>query len=245
MATEEKNTVFVELYDLKFSGRTDDRFGRVATTRSLREEDLINIAVRQGTDLNPTTLRASLDILKKIAIKEIANGASVQFGLGFFGLDARGIFIGDHARWDPAANSLHVRTASSIELRAAIKDVHVKVLGMASSGTIINTLTDKFSREENTLLTPGGGVNLVGRKIRIAGESAENGIRLIEQASGTKYLIPAGSVLVNNPKRVTFIVPPDLPAGDYKLSLTTQFTTGTIMLKEPRTYLFDYVLAVL
>jgi hypothetical protein len=244
MATEKKNTVLVELYDLKISPKADDRFGRVVTTRSLRESDLISIAVERRTDLNATTLRASLDILKEIAIEEVANGASVQFGLGFFNLDVRGIFIGDHAQWNPDVNSLHVKTAAGVELRTAIRNVHVKVLGMANSGTIINTLTDKSSGEENTRLTPGGAVNLTGSKIKIAGGSAENGIRLIDQNTGAETLIPMISVPLNNPKRVTFVVPGSLPVGDYKLSLTTQFSSGNTLLKEPRTYLFDNVLAV-
>jgi hypothetical protein len=43
---------------------------------------------------------------------------------------------------------------------------------------------------------------------------------------------------------VSFIVPADLPAGDYKLSLTTQYSSSGVLLKDPRTYTFDYVLAV-
>jgi hypothetical protein len=205
---------------------------------------LIDLAVVGRTDLNPTTLRASLDILKKIAIREIANGASVQFGLGYFSLGVNGIFIGDHAKWNPDENSLCVKVASSVELREVIKNVHVNVRGMASSGTYVNTLMDKSSGEENSILTPGGGVNLTGVKIKIAGESDENGIRLIEQNSGVEYPIPMETILVNDPKKVTFIVPIDLPVGDYKLSLTTQFSTASTLLNEPRTYLFDYVLAV-
>jgi hypothetical protein len=244
MASEKKNTVFVELYDLKISEKADDRFGRVVTTQSLHEGDLINIAVKRRTDINPTTLRASLDILKEIAIEEIVTGASVQFGLGFFSLDVKGIFIGDHAQWNPEVNSLRVKTAPGVDLRTAIRDAHVKVLGRARSGIVINNLIDKTSGEENTRLTPGGGINLTGSKIRIAGESAENGIRLIEQSSGAITRIPTESVLINDPKKITFIVPGDLPAGDYKLSLTTQYSTAATTLKEPRAYLFDYVLAV-
>jgi hypothetical protein len=52
------------------------------------------------------------------------------------------------------------------------------------------------------------------------------------------------SVPVNNPKKVIFIVPPHLPPGGYKLRLTTQYTSGGVPLKKPRTYLFDYVLEV-
>jgi hypothetical protein len=244
MAEEQKNTVIVELYDLPLTVRTDDRAGKVVIPKSLREIDLIGIAVKRRTDLNPTTLRSSLDILKEIAIEQIANGSSVQFGLGFFSLGVKGVLIGDHPKWDPEVNSLRVKVASSVELREVIKNVHVHVRGMASSGTFVNHLIDKSSGEENSTLTPGGGVNLTGIKIKIAGESDENGIRLIEQNSGVEYPIPMETILVNDPKKVTFIVPIDLPVGDYKLSLTTQYSSSNTLLKEPRTYLFDYMLAV-
>jgi hypothetical protein len=240
----ETNTVFVELYDLTLSERKDDRFGRVVTSRSLSEDDLINIAVQRRTDLNPITLRASLDILKEVAIKGLANGASVQFGLGFFGLDVKGVFIGDQAEWNPALHSLHVKAAANIEVRQAVKNIRVNMRGMASIGTVINIVKDVASGEQNAILTPGGGVNISGSKIKIAGDDATVGIRLINQADGTETRIAANAVLTNEPKRVVFIVPADLSAGDYKLSITTRYSGGTNLLKEPRTALFDYVLAV-
>jgi hypothetical protein len=243
MSTE-KNNVFVELYDLSLSERTDDRFGRVVTSKSLREDDLIKIAVQRRTDLSPSSLRAALDILKEIAIEEIANGASVQFGLGFFSLDVKGVFIGDQAGWDAAQHSLHVKTSASVELRQVVRGVHVNVRGMASAGTVINVVKDVASGEENTTLTPGGGVNIGGSKIKIAGDNPENGIRIVNQGTGEATAIPTAAILTNEPKKVSFIVPAALSAGDYKLSITTQFSGGSALLKEPRTCLFDHVLAV-
>ncbi|MPN44831.1 hypothetical protein SDC9_192398 [bioreactor metagenome] len=39
-------------------------------------------------------------------------------------------------------------------------------------------------------------------------------------------------------------MPADLPAGDYVLRIVTQFSTANMLLKEPRIYNFDYILAV-
>jgi hypothetical protein len=55
--------------------------------------------------------------------------------------------------------------------------------------------------------------------------------------------VPTGAIAINEPSKITFVVPSDLPAGDYKLSITTQFTSGAVPLNEPRTYVFNYVLA--
>ena len=130
MATTEKNKVMVELYDLSITNRKDDRFGRVVTSKTLNEDDLVKTAVSRRTDLNPTTLKASLDILKDIAIEEICNGASVSFGLGYFGLKVNGVFVGDNAQWDSTKHSLSVRVSPNAELRSAVRSAGVNVRGI-------------------------------------------------------------------------------------------------------------------
>jgi hypothetical protein len=239
----DKNIV-VELYDLVLTERKDDKFGKVVSSGSLDEDDLIELAVSQRTDLNAVTMKASLDILKDIAINSIASGYSVRFGLGYFWLDVNGVFIGEHAKWDSKEHSLSIHTAPVANLRNAIKSVQVNVRGMAQTGIVINTLTDVASGEINSVITPGGGVNLKGNKMKIAGDHPDVGIRIIRQDNQEEILIPANSILVNDPSKVSFILPQNLYGGDYKLSLTTQYIAGKRLLNEPRTYVFDYILTV-
>jgi hypothetical protein len=233
--------VNAELYDLPLTARKDDRFARIVSTGTLKIDDLIRIAVTRRTDLSPATMKASYEILKEIALEEVCGAKQVEFGLSHYGLSSEGILIGDHAKWDNATNSLVLRATSTLEARNTLKNVDVNVLGMAASGTYINTLTDVTSGEVNSRLTPGGGVNLTGVKIRIAGDAPEIGIHLTEINTATRYRIPNTALPINDPSRITFIVPAGLPAGDYQLSLVSQYTSGT-PLKEPRTYIFEYVL---
>lgn len=244
MPTTEKNNVMVELHDLSITERKDDRFGRVVTTKSLNEDDLIKTAVARRTDLNASTLKASIDILKQVAIDEICNGASVSFGLGYFGLKVNGVFLGDNARWDSDKHSLVVRVSPNARLRKAVQATSVNVRGLAASGAVINSLTDVASGEENAKLTPGGGVNLTGTRIRIEGENPDVGLKLVNVETEAETTIPSTSVLVNDPSRITFIVPADLAQGDYRLKLTTQYSSSGTQLKEPRSYEFEYVLTV-
>jgi len=244
MTTNEKNNVTVELYDLTITERKDDRFGRVVTTKSLNENDLINIAVSRRTDLSGSTMRATMDILKEIAREQIANGASVSFGLGYFGLGVNGVFIGDNAKWDASIHSLSIRVTPTADLRNAAKAAVVDVRGMAEIGTVINSVTDVSSGELNNRLTVGGGVNITGSKIKIAGDNAANGISLINQATSDATLIAANAILTNDPSKISFIVPAGLVSGDYKLSIATQYSSTKTLLKEPRVFVFDYVLNV-
>lgn len=244
MATTEKNSVMVELYDLSITEQKDDRFGRVVTSKSLSEEDLVNIAISRRTDLSATSLKASMEILKEIAIEQIANGASVNFGLGYFRLGVNGVFIGDNARWDSSKHSLSVRVTPNSQLRQTINDCTAVVRGMAATGLAINTITDMSSGEVNSRLTPGGGVNLTGSKIKIEGDTASVGIKLINQDTQEETSVLTSSILVNEPSKITFIVPDGLANGDYSLIITTQFGNSGSLLKEARTYTADYILNV-
>jgi hypothetical protein len=134
-------------------------------------------------------------------------------------------------------------TIAATDIREAIKTVVVEVVGMSQSGIFVNTLTDVTTEEVNTCITPGGAVNLVGTKIKIAGEESGVGLYLVEINTNTETAIPKTSIPVNDPSKMTFIVPAGLPAGDYKLKIVTQYSTNQTFLKEPRTYVFDYVLA--
>ncbi|MFT3738560.1 MAG: DUF4469 domain-containing protein [Breznakibacter sp.] len=244
MATEEKNSVIVELYDLPITERKDDRCGRVVTAKSLKIDDIVAIAVNRRTDLNAVTLKSSFEILRDIASEQVANGASVEFGLGYYALGVSGVFIGDNAQWDSARHSLSVKATPTSALRGLIRKVSVNVRGMASTGTFINSVTDVASGEENSKLTPGGAANVTGTRIKVAGDNPAIGIRLTNQTDGSVTTIPANSIAVNDPSKITFIVPATLPEGDYKLSITTQFSSQSVLLKDPRTYVFDYLLTV-
>lgn len=234
----------MELFDLPLTDRKDDRMGRVVTSKSIDIDDLVSLAVAGRTDLNAATIKSALQIISDVATKELANGASVNTGLGYLALSANGVFIGDNAQWDTSKHTLDIRYTPSAAVREAVKNTKVSVRGMAAYGTCINTLTDVTSGQVNTMLTPGGGVNLTGSRIRIEGDSPTIGISLTHQTSNEVTSVSPTAILINDPSKVSFIVPATLPEGDYKLSITTQHTGSGKHLKEPRVFEFEYILSV-
>jgi hypothetical protein len=236
--------LIVELYDLTITDRKDDRFGRVVSQGADSVDDLIRIAVERRTDLNAVTLKASYEILKAIALERLVDGATVNFGLSHYNIGVNGVFVGDHAKWDSNVHSLHLRSIPTAEARAAVKNTAVDVRGMAASGIVINTITDVVSSEVNLRLTPGGAANLSGSKIKIVGDAPEVGIRLTNVNTQQERAIAANMMPVNEPSKITFIIPSDLAAGDYKLSICTQYSSSNTKQKEPKTYVFDYTLTV-
>lgn len=242
--TTKGRDILVELYDLPITNREDDRYGHVVSAGSFNEDDLVRIVISEGCEFDASTLKAAYMRLKNAAMEKARNGASVQFGLCHLRPTVNGVFAGDMPRWDPSQHSIGVNATPTAEFRKAMKSASVKMLGMASTGPGVNTVTDIVSGEVNTRLTPGGGVHVAGRSLKIVGGNPEVGLRLINQDTKEATVIPATSFMINVPSQVSFIVPAGLPTGDYKLSVCTQYASHN-PLKTPRTHLCDYVLAVI
>jgi hypothetical protein len=234
--------IFVELHELLITSRKDDRWGHAVSTGSLKIDDLIAIAVTRRSDINALTMKAVYEILREIAQEEVCSGKSVEFGLTYNRLGVEGVFVGDHAAWDKEKNRLVLVSVPLRDIRREIENIEVEVLGMASSGIFVNTLTDIASNKVNTCITPGGGVKLSGSKMKIVGNTENIGIHLTNISTGAQVAIPIDSIMSNEPKKIVFVVPANLPAGDYRLSITTQFSNYAKWLKEPRTYIFDCIL---
>ncbi|MDR1336713.1 MAG: DUF4469 domain-containing protein [Tannerella sp.] len=235
--------VLVQLYRLPITSHGSDRSGRVLLAGSKKIDDLIALAVKRHTDLNPATLKASYEILKALAMEEVCNAKQVEFGLSHYRLGVNGVFHGDRAGWDRDRHSLDLQAIATAEMRRALRQIPVEVHGMAATGTCINTLTDLVSGEVNTRITPGGIVNLAGVRMKIAGTAKDVGLRLTALATGAVTQIPLTSIARNNPSKITFLIPPGLPSGDYRLSIVTQYSSTARLLKQPQTCVLAYVLA--
>jgi hypothetical protein len=204
----------------------------------------VNDARSRGTDISSEILLASYNLLKTCALDRIRRSQRVAFGLGIFYTEPAGSFIGDSAKWDSSKNQLVAHVLPSKELREALKSLEVEVLGMAQVANVINSVTDVFTGQENVCLTRGGMAHVIGNKIKIVGTNPEVGLKLRYLSDDTVWTIPETSIGINDPSRVSFVVPSDLQPGDYRLSIVTQHSGGGTELKNPRTVTLDIDLTV-
>jgi hypothetical protein len=241
--SENKNKVYVELYDAPLTPRKDDRMGRVLSNGSATIDDLIADAVERGTDISPVILRASYDLLKTSALRRVLRMQRVEFGLGTNYVESTGIFIGDADKWDSSRNRLVSRFLSSKELRETLKSADVEVLGMAKVPNMISSVEDVVTGEVNVCLTRGGMAHIYGSKIKISGADPAVGLKL-RLSNGDIRDIPATAIGINDPSRVSFVVPAELVPDEYTLSIVTQYTGSGTELKHPRTVKLEYPLQI-
>jgi len=244
MLTKEKQKVKVGLFNLHLIKEKNTCYGRVVASNSMDMEDFVRIAADRRTDLSPTSIRSSVELVTGIAIEALLSGASVKFGLGIFQLGVNGVFHGEKPHWDSNEHQLIVNAHACAEVREAVKNCEVEVTGMVSSIMVINTVEDVESGTRDEQLTPGGGVNINGVRIKIEGEHADVGLKLVNNETKEEVKIANKKIMRNTPSQITFIVPTDLAAGEYRVKVTTQYSTSKHLLKDPRTVIFNFPLTV-
>lgn len=244
MKTNTKQVVAVELYDLPLTQSTGDRYGKVISPSTISEDDLIQLAVERRTDLNPSTLRASLEILSRLAEEKILEGCSVTFGLSHYSTVVNGLFEGDDDRWDADRHSLGLRITPKATLRDQLPTVEVKILGPATTGPVINTITDHASGTVNQQLTPGGVVNIDGKRLKIVGDAPEVGLSLINTTTSDELLLAPGTIFQNTRSQLGILLPTGISPGTYNFKVSTQYSRSHGFKKTVSTYIFHVNLQI-
>lgn len=127
-------------------------------------------------------------------------------------------------------------------LRNELSSVEVEIMGMADNGLSIFRVTDVKTGSVNDLLSPNRNLKITGRKIRVAGDNEGVGVYFVNQVSGERIRVDPADLVINNPSELVIVIP-GLEAGRYKLQVTTRYSKH-VLLKEPRTVVFDKVLTV-
>jgi len=127
-------------------------------------------------------------------------------------------------------------------LRSELSTVTVDILGVAESGAFIGQVLDVKSGSVNDLLTPNRNLKISGSKIKVAGDVNITGIWFVNQRTQERTKVDETDIVTNNPSEIIVVIP-ELQAGNYKLEIVTQYSSGK-NLKEARTLSFDKILTV-
>ncbi|GMO45467.1 MAG: hypothetical protein Pg6C_07490 [Treponemataceae bacterium] len=105
--------------------------------------------------------------------------------------------------------------------------------GVAGDGAYIDEIADAHTGALNSAVTPGGMVRVTGHKIKAEGGKPEVGVWFVNKADGARVKV-AENLGLNRAAEV-MAQAPALAAGTYALEIVTQYSNGTVLLKEPRT----------
>jgi hypothetical protein len=177
------------------------------------------------------------------AAYQLCDGFSVN--TGYFSLHPRigGTWESAVEHYDPVKHPIRFSFRALKPLRDLASHIEVLIEGVAETTGFIAEITDVTTEAVNETLTPGGMFALEGHKIKVAGEHADCGVYFVNAAVPAQKVKAAGNLADNTATRIVGIIPP-LAAGQWKIEVVTQFSSGSFTLKDPRTINYGPVLTV-
>lgn len=225
--------------------REDDFTFNVTYVANRTIDDLCKIAANGKSKFTASELRSAYNDLFAVAKEELYSASTVEFGFANNSLGVEGSFIGPKAKFDPAKNKVNIRCSTRTEFRKELDGINIIVGEVVEGLPTITKVTDVFTQEINSKLTPGNILNGEGKRVKIVGtEGNITGFFFIKSEDKTEISVPMTSVSRNDPSYFSFIIP-TLANGTYYLEVATQYGgSNQQTLKSVRRNRFPYLLTV-
>ena len=194
---------------------TDDLNDKILQLESAGKadfDDIIDEMLKEDTGLRIETLRHSVSLYNRVVARLILSGYSVNTGL--FRAVAKFLGVVEGGVWNKEKNSIYVSVTQDKGLREEIAQTSVKT-GL-KDGTA----------------TAGRNLIVRGAMLKVVGSDAAVGVSLTN-SEGVVTKLDDDMIASNKPSELMLLVPTGLADGEYTLTVTTQYSTGTT-LKAPR-----------
>jgi hypothetical protein len=209
-----------------------DYMALVVTNGTITVDDIIQSMKEDGMEIKAATAKDIVTRYNNKSADLVLSGYNVNTGLVYMRPVIRGVFYDN--QWDPGQHSVYVSINQGAALRSAVAETEVKILGEKADATQLFSITDTVTGNTEGKLTKGRTAEIKGSLIKIAGDSEEVGLFFTNTDTKDVLKLQPEFIALNEPSRVLIIVPDTLTAGEYELSVVTQFMNNGQFLKNPR-----------
>jgi len=208
----------------------------ISTNSSVGVKEIVDELANEGMEIKRETVIDIITRFNRKSAEMVVSGHNVNTGLVYMRPIVTGVFY--DKTWNAEKNPVYVAINQGTDLRAAIAETTVEILAIQADPIEILSLTDTTTGKTDGTLTKGRNAELKGSYLKIVGENPDCGISFRNSATQDITKLAVGDIVLNEPSRLLILVPAALVAGEYELTLTTQFTSGNVLLKMPRTVIF-------
>ena len=235
--------VKAQLYLNWLTDDPNDYSARVISERSLSVNDICRTAVtRGGATRSVDDMEGIVNVFFKEMAYQLCDGFSVNTGFFTATPLLRGVFNDTKETFNPEKHSLLLQFNQGELLRKELTNVSIVITGVGESSIAIERVIDVKTGSVNDLITPNRNLRIKGYKLKLAGEHPDVGVYFVNTATSVRTKVASDEIVENNPSELV-VFTPDLPAGTYTIEVLSQYS-GSVLLKEPRTAMFDKPLTV-
>lgn len=221
---------------------TNDYAASVISNGSVTTVDIIKALVEEGMEIKSETATDIISRFNRKASEFVLSGYNVSTGLVYMRPVIKGVFY--DKTWSSETNPVYIAMNQGTDLKAAVCETVVQILGVQSDPLTIESITDCSTGKTDGTLSHGRNVEIKGSYLKIVGTNPDCGITLKNIVTQVITKLAAIDIVINQPSRLLILLPYTLDKGEYELNLTTQFTGGNTLLKAPRSILFDFPITI-
>ena len=218
-----KERIYVNL--CKNHARNDkDYYAQINSSRVKTKENIISMILRRRTELREETISSSLSLFNEMAMEQLLQGKTVNYGLFKLSLSVKGNFTINDS-WDPKNHHFELNVKPSNEFRNQLQTIEGRFTSK-SSNIFISSVKDNHTGSCNKYLTPGRTIEIKGKTIKIDGDDPSVGLFLQNVDTNAEIRIPQNEIVENYPKKLLAMLPETLEPGNYRIVIRTQLTVG-------------------
>jgi hypothetical protein len=194
--------------------------GKILRSDKVNSDNLITEIVRSNTTVTREDALAVISLYEKLIVRHLRRGHTVTTGLFRAALSLKGGFENHNSNFDNRIHSAHIviqpakglnkkvnRGLRFHKTRRSVTDQILTGIHDYSSGRKGKDGNDRF------VLTRGGAFDVRGGSLKVYGYTPEYELKLIGSGKDS-HIANIVNVL---PRKVTAVVPGDVPPGDYRL----------------------------
>jgi hypothetical protein len=234
----------VRLFENKLKNSEGTFYAKVKSPNVMNIEQICKQAeLRGNASIKANVMKSAVEEFFKEMAYKLASGIAVNTGYFSASPAIKGVFKSTNETFDPDRHAIRFRFNQGNKLRKEIEKVNVEIVGLSPNEASLDYIFDLTSTTENELATANKIIKLVGNKIRVAGDDESVGVYFTNTETQKKTKVPMNDICDNGIKSLSLLVP-DLEAGEYTISVLTQFSSSTTTTKEVTTLELPHLIEV-
>ena len=237
-----KNNLKIWLRKLDLTPDPNDYAAVVSYMGNVNKQKVIDALIAEGTDLKRETIEDVVNRYNRLCAFYALQGWTVDTGLVYMRAIVTGPFY--NKKIDPARNSIYVSVTQGVDVRREVADTKIEILGEAPDTMYILQVVNTQSKMPDGTLTRGRTATIEGAYLKIAGDNPACGVYLTNVDTDVETKLPEDHLASNLPSKLMILVPAEIPTGNYRLKVVTQFTSASRLLNSPREAVFEVLTVI-
>ena len=183
---------------------------------------------------------AAVNAFNEVLKDCIQDGIPFDTGIFHSNYSIKGIFDGEEEHFNHSKQKLQLNLNPNKEINESLNKISIEKTHAKDYLPTITEVKDSKTGSINDEITPQSTIAVFGDRLKVLGDDSSVGVFLIDKENQPTKIT---TLAENNPSKLILLLP-ELPAGEYRLQVTTQYADGGHQLKEPRTGIFQKKLTV-